>query len=265
MSYILDALRRAQAERERGEVPGLDAQPVPPPVPAPGGSVPNRWLATGLVLLFLGALALAFAAWWSRPGERVVPAPAAVPPSAQTSSGAPSGAARETAAGSAAAAAAQAPTAPRDPATLTTAQTTPQTTTNPSSDLVASPPPGLPAGAISTPALPIVVSAAPGTTAGAVAQAAAGASPGMAPSGGPAAVPAALPLEQVPAARRRELPPLAVGGSVWSENAATRFVIIDGQLLREGDRLNAQLVLERIAPRAAVLRWREDQRIELRW
>ncbi|MFO1267813.1 MAG: hypothetical protein U1F67_14180 [Rubrivivax sp.] len=29
MSYILDALRRAESERERGQVPGLHAQPVP--------------------------------------------------------------------------------------------------------------------------------------------------------------------------------------------------------------------------------------------
>ena len=31
MSYILDALRRADAERERGAVPGLHSQPVAAP------------------------------------------------------------------------------------------------------------------------------------------------------------------------------------------------------------------------------------------
>ena len=35
MSYILDALRRAEAERGRGGVPGLHSQAVPVPGAAP--------------------------------------------------------------------------------------------------------------------------------------------------------------------------------------------------------------------------------------
>jgi general secretion pathway protein B len=69
-------------------------------------------------------------------------------------------------------------------------------------------------------------------------------------------------LAQLPAEQRRELPPLAVGGSVWSDNASSRFVLLDGQLLHEGDSIAPGLVLERIAPRSAWLRWR-GQRIEL--
>ena len=43
MSYILDALRRADAERERGAVPGLHAQPVPPvSADAAGSGGPGR-------------------------------------------------------------------------------------------------------------------------------------------------------------------------------------------------------------------------------
>ena len=34
MSFILDALRRADAQRERGQVPGLHSQSVAPPAPA---------------------------------------------------------------------------------------------------------------------------------------------------------------------------------------------------------------------------------------
>ena len=44
MSYILDALRRADAERERGNVPGLHAQPMPA-VTAPGA---HTWLRRSL-------------------------------------------------------------------------------------------------------------------------------------------------------------------------------------------------------------------------
>ena len=45
MSYILDALRRADAERERGTVPGIHAQPIYRPLMcrkcAPGVSLPR--------------------------------------------------------------------------------------------------------------------------------------------------------------------------------------------------------------------------------
>ncbi len=61
MSYILDALQRAQAERERGEVPGLHARQAVAATPAmAGGSRVGLWLGLGTVLL----LAAAFAGWW---------------------------------------------------------------------------------------------------------------------------------------------------------------------------------------------------------
>lgn len=80
----------------------------------------------------------------------------------------------------------------------------------------------------------------------------------------PLAAPATA-LADLPPAERRELPPLAVGGSVWSDHAPSRFVMLDGQVLREGDSVAPGLVLERIAQKSAILRWREQRRIELRW
>ena len=77
------------------------------------------------------------------------------------------------------------------------------------------------------------------------------------------APPKAVPLQQLAAELRRELPPLAVGGSVWSDNPASRFVILDGQVVREGDSVAPGLLLERIQPRAVVLRWR-DMRLEIK-
>lgn len=41
--------------------------------------------------------------------------------------------------------------------------------------------------------------------------------------------------------------------------------MLDGQVLREGDSVAPGLVLERIAQKSAILRWREQRRIELRW
>ena len=197
MSYILDALRRADAERQQGQLPGLGStidtmQPVAaPPLPWP-------WWAAAAVVLLSAGVGLAW--WW--PANRT--AVAAAPPA-----------------------------------------------------VVLGPRPVEPVAAPSPPApLPIVVSGPP---------VAAVVSP-VASESGPASasVPAArvLPIRELPDAQRRELPPLVVGGSVWSDSAPSRFVILDGQVLREGDALAPGLTLERINRKSAVLRWRE-MRVEV--
>lgn len=78
MSYVLEALRRAEAERHRGRVPGLDAQPLPDPQAglAAAGRPRTRWLlpaAGGLVSV------LALLAWWLWPGAAAPPASRPVP------------------------------------------------------------------------------------------------------------------------------------------------------------------------------------------
>jgi len=93
MSYILDALRRAEAERERGHVPGLHTQPVAAPTAplAPARLRPALVWAGGLALLLL----LGLLVWLlvSRPAvpEPVVPAaaPRAVPAAAPALPAAP--------------------------------------------------------------------------------------------------------------------------------------------------------------------------------
>ena len=52
---------------------------------------------------------------------------------------------------------------------------------------------------------------------------------------------------------RRQLPALAVGGSMYSPTPKDRLVIINGQVLHEGDRIAPDLVVERIRLKAAVL------------
>lgn len=64
------------------------------------------------------------------------------------------------------------------------------------------------------------------------------------------------PREQLPENVRSQLPPLAVGGSIYSSSAADRSLIVDGRILRENDRLNADLTLEQIRPKSAVFRFR---------
>ena len=79
MSYILEALRKAQAERARGAVPGVDAQPVPTIAPqSPVGR--GAWITAVLALLAVCALLL-----WLRPWTDSGAPPAArapEPPSA---------------------------------------------------------------------------------------------------------------------------------------------------------------------------------------
>jgi general secretion pathway protein B len=58
------------------------------------------------------------------------------------------------------------------------------------------------------------------------------------------------------------MPPMNVGGSIFSDSAASRFVIINGQVVREGETAAPGVVLERIGAKSAVLRWR-DLRIEV--
>lgn len=221
MSYILDALRRAQAERERGRLPGLQSQPLAPPQASPADATRQRTLAAAAAGLLL-VVAAAAVWWWLAPvpaaprvAEATVPQ---LPPAATEATGA---------------AAAPPPPAPAAALPLVVSAPTPPP----------APPPVLP---------PPTAEAAP---APAVAVAAA-ASPPAAASASP------TPLAALAPALRRQLPPLEVGGSVWSENPASRFVIINGQLVHEGQSAAPGVVVERIAQRFAVLRWRE-LRIEL--
>ena len=209
MSYILDALRRADAERQQGQLPGLGSTiDTMQPVAAPPLRWP-WWAATAVVLLSAG---VGLAWWW--PANRT--AVAAAPPA-----------------------------------------------------VVLGPRPVEPVAAPSPPApLPIVVSGPPvaavmpPVASGSLSASASATATAPAPA--PASAPAArvLSIRELPDAQRRELPPLVVGGSVWSDSAPSRFVILDGQVLREGDALAPGWTRERINRTSAVLRWRE-MRVEV--
>ena len=209
MSYILDALRRAESERQRGQVPGLGAAPLPvSPTAAATGSRGLRWTVLGLLLL---AVAGAMLWWLQRPPA--LPAPAE--PAAR----------------------------PLPPAVLQHPPLAVQTAPAPA---VA------PAQAVPAP-LPRVVSAPPPAAAPPTpAQVAAGPS---APAD-PAAGTRPLRLVELSPQQRSEWPAPSIGGSVWSDSAPSRFVILNGQVMREGQTVSPGLVLERIQPRSALLRWR---------
>ena len=214
MSYILDALRRADAERERerGAVPGLNAQAAPlSPDDVPARSA-LAWPFIGAAVALL--LVLALLVWWFAPApaaETVVDAPPTAPPVATAP----------------AFAAPAAPAAPVEP--------------------VAVPQPRV------TPAAPKAAT----TPTRAVRSA-----PAEAPDTASPAPTRVASVADLPAEVRSALPGLAFGGSIYSATPANRLLIVNGQLLHEGDSLGGGATLEQIKPKAAVLRV-QGQRFEV--
>lgn len=77
--------------------------------------------------------------------------------------------------------------------------------------------------------------------------------------------PTAKPLEQpatvslladLPPNLQREIPKLAIAGSIYSTNPADRMLLIDKRMLHEGDEIAPGLVLETVMPKAATLRYK---------
>lgn len=236
MSLILDALRRADAERdrERNTVPGLHAQHAPsfmldaaPPAQGQKWLWPAAVAATGLAAALVAWLILGRQA----PAPVAAAAVAGRPPASVT-------AASPAPAAGAAGAATAGPTAATPPAEQEdTAEPRP----------VAEPAPW-PARSPARKAPPAEVAAAPATR---PAETKAGTAAGTAVVEAPLAR-----REQLPQDLRAQLPPLAVGGSIYSANAADRSIIIDGRILREKDRVAADLAVEQIRPKSAVLNFK---------
>jgi general secretion pathway protein B len=274
MSYILEALRKADAERDRGAVPDLHAQPQAG-APVLDEAEPQRgarWLGPvlGAGLVLVGALAWHFI-------RSDVPAAVAVAPAPRV--------AMDTGAKANAPAAPAAMQAPQ----ATAAQPTP----GPAASTVATvpPPAAMPTPASAAPPPPVPSAPpAPRSTPPVQAKAAARGALGSArseraapvqapanPTNSPlrtddrkvaskaeAPAPAArLPaLNALPEELRRLVPPLAVGGSMYSTQPERRMVIFNGQVFQEGATLAPELLLEQIRPKSAVLSVR-GQRFEL--
>lgn len=211
MSYILDALRRADSERSRGAVPGVHAQPLPPgaaqTLDGAPRSVPLAWVAIGGLLVLVGVLAwqlfrteppraVAVAAPLPRAIEPAAPpAPIAEPEPAPAPEAAPPPAPTR-----------EAPVSIRKPAKREAASPKPAPTAE-------SPAP--------KPETPIVKQA------------------------------------ELPPQIRSQLPKLDVGGSVYSKNPASRYLILNGQVFRENAEVAKDLTLEQIHLRSAVFRFKD--------
>lgn len=243
MSYILDALRRADSERDRkqGGVPGLNAQPIPIQSSDRRSRRRTRpwiWVVAGVTL----GLALPLA-WHllvggdtpddadtaaNRPRAPIAGTVAVQPPPPSPSpiaiALAPAAPAVQVPASSIA--------APETAASVATVAPPPKP--EPRAPMVPKP-----ATAPARKAPPSPIKAPPAQT-----ETAAKAAPEV-------RIPT---LAELPDEVRREVPPLTFGGSVYSEVAAQRMVILNGQLLHEGDALTPELTLLTIRPKSAVLR-----------
>jgi general secretion pathway protein B len=228
MSYILDALRRADSERERGAVPGIHAQPVPASAAHDDDprSVIKPWMWG------VAAAAMVLLGWYEWRDLQHNSAPA-LPPEAAPTAAMPG---------------------PAAPAPVTVPAPVP----DPRPPVIAAQPMPLPA-AVPT-ARPPVIQPMPTATARVAPAAPPATTRAMSP---PAAQPAAssagsrvYAVNELPDTIQRELPRLSVGGSIYSDNAASRFLIINGQIFHENDKISSDLVLEQIKLKAAVLRFK---------
>lgn len=239
MSFILDALRKSEAARRRSEAPDLFA--AMPATAEPLQARPN-W-----PLWSLGAVAACslIAALWLL-AQRAPEAPTASAATASPSIDA------------------SAETASMDDATITepVAESIAEPVTVPTPPPPVAPPPPATTAAIppssATPPPAATLPSPPRESPAPPPNAAAAAAPILPPAG------SLVSLADLDPATRKLLPPLKLSMHLWNETPAQRFVILDGQRLREGDLLG-ELVIERITRDGAVLAWRGGQlRIELR-
>jgi general secretion pathway protein B len=229
MSYILEALKKAQAERQLGNAPTIHAPAPSYAAPRAGQGVQRRYLALGVGVVVVAA---AVALLWPRfAGEAPVQLATAMPPAAV-------------------------------PATVPA--TAPVATPAPPAAVIPAPAPVVqPAPAPVAEARPVHVKPAPVPVVPA-----ASSPPQPSPQQREAATAPATPapqpvgddqlrtLQQLPDTLQREIPKVAFGGYIYSPTPGESLLLVDKMLRREGEEVAPGLVLERLTPKAAVMNYR---------
>lgn len=235
MSYILDALKKADAEREQGQVPGLHTPAANADLAdGPQLRTPPLWvmgLGAFLVLIALGAVWL-----WPRPvaviataptqPQSLPAAPVAVPVPVPVPAPAPT------------------PAPESRPEASATANRAGEESPRPTPEATPTPPPSRPPRAEPAITRPVVAPAAP--------RAPIHVDPAPAPTPSNK-VPT---LAELPEDVRRSLPSLSVSGAMYSDSPANRMLLINNRVFHEGDQPAAGLVLEEIRLKSAVFRYR---------
>ena len=215
MSYILDALRKADAQRARDPARGIHALPLQAGSTGASKFRENRVMLWGAMAV--GLAALAAVAWQLvAPSPQVIAvAPVAIPVAAPVAAPAPAPApAQQTVVSPAAS------VSPPAPAPL--------------------PVPQPPLGLSRRGPIVEVPKAAP---------AAATATPPA------ASTERAPNVSRLPPEGQGGLPKLAITGGVYSENPAQRMLIVNGQVFSEGAEPVPGVLLEQIRPNSAVLKF----------
>jgi general secretion pathway protein B len=222
MSYILEALKKAQAERQLGSSPTIHA---PTLQSAERASAASRFKSpVVLALLGMAAVIGVLLTLVMRNGEQPAP-PGAQQPRVAPPAPAP-----------APAAAAPVPAAP-----VTAAAPEPTPLPVPVADL---PPSVAQLAKASAPAQ--VPQPAPATVAATVSAAAKPAAPEE----------PVMNLRDLPEPIQRSIPPVAVGGYIYSKNPADRLLLVDKVLRHEGEEVAPGLTLEKLQPKEAVFNFK---------
>ena len=227
MSYILDALKKADAEREQGRVPGLHTPManLEADLPPLGGRPPAWVMGLGAVVVLT---ALGSAWWWTR-----LVATTPVTPTAPILTQAPTPSLAATPTPLSARSVSATPVTP-SPARAQAAAPTPQTEMR---SPVVTPPQTVSPAPAATPAKPSTrapIHVDPATTTST-----------QVPN-----------LAELPEDVRRSLPALTVSGAMYSDQPASRMLLINNRVFHEGDQPVAGLVLEEIRLKSAVFRYR---------
>lgn len=229
MSYILDALKKAESERKLGSIPNVYS-PAPSASDMADGQSWRKWLPWLLATSTFAVLLLGLA--WLQPWRQQAPValnpalavpvapPAAAPPPPVAPRAIAETKIEPAAAASAAASSAiqqpeKAPISPQ-PAPSTTEKT---------------------AAAIMPPVMK-----------------ASSSEPVSAPS--PSDEDLAGTLHDLPQNLQAELPAIVVNGYIYAKNPADRSVLINQKLLHEGDQIAPQFVLEKMLPKGAILSYK---------
>jgi general secretion pathway protein B len=239
MSYILEALKKAQAERQLGNAPTIHAPAPSYAAPRAGQGAQRRYLALGVGVVVIAA---AVALLWPRlAGEEPVRLAAVTPPAAVPAT-------------------APATVPATAPATAPVATPAPPAVVIPASAPVVQP---APAPAPVAEARPVRVKPAPAPVVPAASsppqpspqqREAAPAAPAVAAQ--PVGDDQLRTLQQLPDTLQREIPKVAFGGYIYSPTPGESLLLVDKMLRREGEEVAPGLVLERLTPKAAVMNYR---------
>lgn len=228
MSLILEALRKSEAERQRGRAPDLHTALSTPRVTR---ARHRGWIAAGAVAI----VGVAVVGWLMR--EPILPGPTLPTPT-------PTPAAVSPPTAHAPPAAVAAPIQPPQ-ATPRTAQPDAARRESPSDDHA-------------QPVTPDTNTGSPARVATAPPIAEAEPSMDPAPAPMPPDTEALRRLGDLDSSTRAQLPPLKVSMHVWNDAPHQRFALIDGQRLGEGAQIG-EAVVERIDRDGVVLSWRGER------